>query len=188
MQAHHESASSQVLHLRKYPNRRYYDPQHSRHVTLDEIYDLVLAGHDIRVTATKTGEDITAQVLTQIMLDHDPPKLEAFSVDVLHQLLRANQRLVSDFMEKYFNQAMSSFLRSQRQIDQFLRQSVGLASPMELARGWWGGFGAHPQEGNGEPADEAAATEPELRRALDELRKEVARLREQVGEDPASDA
>ena len=59
--------------LKKYPNRRYYDTTQSRHITLDEIYAMIRGGVDVHVTDSKTGEDITAKVLAQIILEHDPP-------------------------------------------------------------------------------------------------------------------
>ena len=49
--------------LRKYRNRRYYDTTRSLHVSLEDIYQLIVNGHDIQVTDVNSGEDITAKVL-----------------------------------------------------------------------------------------------------------------------------
>ena len=51
------------LEIKKYPNRRYYDATHSKHLTLDEIRGLIQQGYDLRVVDAKTSADITAQVL-----------------------------------------------------------------------------------------------------------------------------
>src|SRR5438270_7127627 len=98
-----ESAAKR-LELKKYPNRRYYDATHSRHLTLDEIRSLIQEGYDIRVIDAKTSSDITAQVLTQLILELDTPKLDSLPVPLLVRLIRMNDQLVKDFIEKYFNQ------------------------------------------------------------------------------------
>ena len=116
----------QRLKIRKYPNRRYYDSTRSRHLTLEEIYTAIRDGNEIQVTDSKTGQDITAKVLAQIILELDPPKLGVFPVALLHKLLRANEQLVQDFTEKYFNQALSAFLESQRAFERSLRNAMGL--------------------------------------------------------------
>ena len=78
--ADESESTAKRLELKKYPNRRYYDATHSRHLTLDEIQSLVQQGYDIQVTDAKSGADITAQVLTQIILELDTTKLSSFPV------------------------------------------------------------------------------------------------------------
>jgi len=114
------------LKIRKYPNRRYYDATRSRHLTLEEIHAAIRDGYEIEVTDSKTGRDITAKVLAQIIIELDPPKLDVFPVALLHKLLRTNEQLVQDFTEKYFNQALSTFLKSQRKFEKSLRSAMGL--------------------------------------------------------------
>ena len=72
------AARNGVFEIKKYPNRRFYDVTRSRHVTLNDLYELVQVGERILVTDSKTGADITNIVLTQIILEHDPPKLDLF--------------------------------------------------------------------------------------------------------------
>jgi len=127
---------NQRLELRKYPNRRYYDATRSRHVTLEEIHALIRDGNEITVTDSKTGEDLTAKVLAQIILELDPPKLNIFPVPLLHRLIRANEELVRDFIDKYFNQALLTFLDSQHQYEQYLRQILQLQSAQPMLSDW----------------------------------------------------
>ena len=77
---------SKRLKIRKYPNRRYYDSTRSRHLTLEALYAAIRDGYEIEVTDSKTGQDITAKVLAQIIIDLDPPKLGVFPVALLHKL------------------------------------------------------------------------------------------------------
>ena len=124
------------LEIKKYPNRRYYDSLHSRHLTLDEIRGLIHQGYDIRVTDAKTGSDITAQVLTQIILELETPKLDSLPVPLLVRLIRMNDQLVKDFIEKYFNQALKSFFDYQQMLEQHVRQSHGLSATLPTMADW----------------------------------------------------
>lgn len=117
------------IEIRRYPNRRYYDTSQSRYLTLQELYDLIRDGAEVRVTDSKSGQDITAKVLAQIIIELDPPKLDVFPVPLLHRLIRANEKIVNDFVDKYFNQALAAFLDSQRKFEQSFRQAIGLETP-----------------------------------------------------------
>jgi len=191
-----------LVELRKYPNRRYYDSQRSCHVTLEEIYEMIRSGAEVRVTDSKTAEDITAKVLAQIILEHDPPKLGILPVELLHQLIRANEPLIREFVDKYFSQALLVFLESQRQFDRYLRQSMGLDAAgapwakmmMAPLRSMWYGAGTTPAsatpptekappapDGDPAPAPPAAdAASGELLQQLDDLRRQLAAVQQQL--------
>src|SRR5580765_3160510 len=124
------------LEIKKYPNRRYYDATHSKHLTLDEIQGLIQQGYDIRVVDAKTSSDITAQVLTQIILELDTPKLDSLPVPLLVRIIRMNDQLVKDFVEKYFNQALKSFLDYQQRIEDQIRRSHGLPTVFPTVSAW----------------------------------------------------
>src|SRR5437879_11288684 len=117
------------LEIKKYPNRRYYDATHSRHLTLEEIRALIQQGYDLHVIDARTSADITAQVLTQIILELDTPKLDSLPVPLLVRLIRMNDQLVKDFIEKYFNQALKSFFDYQQQVEEQIQ--IGRASCRE---------------------------------------------------------
>jgi len=127
---------SKRLEIKKYPNRRYYDATHSRHLTLDEIRSLVQQGYDLHVVDARTSTDITAQVLTQIILELDTPKVDSLPVPLLVRLIRMNDQLVKDFIEKYFNQALKSFLDYQRQVEEQIRRTHGLPSVFPSVSAW----------------------------------------------------
>ena len=62
--------------IKKYENRRLYDTKGSRYVNLDGVAEMVRSGEDIQVIDSKTGEDVTRHVLTQIIVDgaRDPDR------------------------------------------------------------------------------------------------------------------
>ena len=73
--------------VKKYSNRRLYDTSDSRYVTLEELAEKVRQGEDVRVVDAKTGEDLTAATLTQIIVEgRGAAKL--LPVPLLTQLVR----------------------------------------------------------------------------------------------------
>jgi polyhydroxyalkanoate synthesis repressor PhaR len=171
------NSSPRKLEIKKYPNRRYYDATHSRHLTLDEIRSLIQQGYDLTVIDARTSADITAQVLTQIILELDTPKLDSLPVPLLVRIIRVNDQLVKDFIEKYFNQALKSFLDYQQQVEEQIRRAHGLPPVFPSVAAWTkamlqpfaAAFTAAPAEASPPGAE---SSEPE----------DLARLREQVRE------
>src|SRR5438045_3874601 len=178
------------LEIKKYPNRRYYDATHSRHLTLDEIRSLIQQGYDLRVVDARTKADITAQVLTQIILELDTPKIDSLPVPLLVRIIRMNDQLVKDFIEKYFNQALKSFLDYQRQVEEQIRRTHGLPSAFPSVSAWTkallepfasvfsGRPGAATAEPSGQKDETKPAEEEDLLRVVHELRREVAELQQ----------
>jgi polyhydroxyalkanoate synthesis repressor PhaR len=172
------------LEIKKYPNRRYYDATHSCHLTLDEIRSMIQQGFDLRVTDARTSADITAQVLTQIILELDTSKLDSLPVPLLVRIIRMNDQLVKDFIEKYFNQALKSFLDYQQQVEEQFRRTHGLPSVFPTVSAWtkaiWEPFTSALNSQKSQPAnvtvppeDERGGVEGQIR----DLQKQVAELR-----------
>jgi polyhydroxyalkanoate synthesis repressor PhaR len=186
------TAPEKFLDIRKYPNRRYYDATHSRHLTLEEIRALISEGFDIKVTDSKSGADITAQVLTQIILELDTPKIDSFPVALLLRMIRSNDLAFRDFIESYFNQAFKAFSEYQNQLEERMRQmrqATGVFPPFEAwsqaAMAPFGvPFGMRPAQ----PATQAApapAQEPEdLRNTVAELQKQLAAMQAELKKRP----
>ena len=81
--------------IKRYGSRKLYDTEESRYISLEEIGAWVREGQEIRVVDNETSEDVTAQTLTQVILDEGrrgtsfPPK------EVLHDLIRRGEKLVT---------------------------------------------------------------------------------------------
>ncbi len=119
-------AEQATIAIKKYPNRRYYDSSQSRHVTLEQIHQLIRDGNEVSVTDSKTGEDITSRVLAQIILEMDSLKLSLFPSQMLHMLIQSNESIVHEFVEVYFSQAFDWFLSSRQMFESHFRKAVGL--------------------------------------------------------------
>src|ERR1700739_1894114 len=176
------SAEPRTLEIRKYQNRRYYDGTRSRHLSLQQIHKLIIEGYNIRVLDAKTNEDITSKVLTQILLEYEPVKLDMFSNELLIRAIRVNDRLLKDFVDVYFRQAFEAFCGSQKQFDQMLRQAHHLTSMLPSAAVSSAGDLFRPRM----PVSAPVAPTPAPTNDLNEdpgsagVRNEIAALREEV--------
>jgi polyhydroxyalkanoate synthesis repressor PhaR len=173
------SAPTKPLQIRKYSNRRLYDTTRSRHLTADELYELVREGHDVVVTDSATGADITHQVLTQMILERDPPKLEVFPTTLLHEIIRANQQMWRRFVEQWLA-GLTNAIGEQadayaRRVADFGRRSFDASMLGRILAG--------SGEAKEAPADKPSAPpvrESDLRGAVRDLQAQVESLRRRV--------
>jgi polyhydroxyalkanoate synthesis repressor PhaR len=100
------TSAPEVVSIKRYPNRRLYDRQARRYITLQNLEDLVLGGKKIEVRDSRSGEDLTRSILTQILLERHPEKMDMFPVAMLHGILQAND-LVLDFFRSYLRQSLA---------------------------------------------------------------------------------
>jgi polyhydroxyalkanoate synthesis repressor PhaR len=83
------SAAPKEVTIIRYPNRRLYDRSRGRYVTLHDIEDTIRNGGTVIVRDSKTGADLTRSVLTQIILERHPERMELFPISLLHLIIRA---------------------------------------------------------------------------------------------------
>lgn len=95
-----------ITNITRYPNRRLYDHHQKKYVTLAQIEELVRAGRTVSVRDSKTGEDLTRSLLTQILLERQPDKIDLFPIGILHLMIRANDYLLRSLQE-YFHQSLA---------------------------------------------------------------------------------
>ncbi len=60
--------------IKRYGNRKLYDTQASRYVTLERIAEMVREGKDLRIIDNGTGEDLTAVTFAQIIFEEQKRK------------------------------------------------------------------------------------------------------------------
>lgn len=100
--------------IKKYPNRRLYDPAISAYITLEDVRRLVLEGVRFRVVDAKTDEDVTRNLLLQIILDQEERGRPIFTQQILEQIIRAYGDVMQGFMTRYLEESMTVFLSQQR--------------------------------------------------------------------------
>jgi polyhydroxyalkanoate synthesis repressor PhaR len=177
----------QLLEIRKYQNRRYYDTTNSRHLCLQDIHKLIVEGHNVRIVDAQSGQDITPKILTQILLDYEPLKLEVFSNELLTQAIRVNDSLLKDFVDLYFRQAFEAFCGSQRHFKTMLREAHQLTSTLARPATWIGGLfpsSTHaPATPEAKPAEESQsnAAPDSLKQDIEQLRREMSEMKARLG-------
>src|ERR1700687_413568 len=104
--------SDQPVTIKKYANRRLYNTGTSTYVTLEDLAAMVKGGGDFIVHDAKTGEDITRQVLAQIIFEQENKEGQSMlPIAFLRQLIRfygdSMQMMVPRFLEQSM-QALTS--------------------------------------------------------------------------------
>jgi len=122
--------------IRKYANRRLYDSTDSRHVTLDDIRRLVAQGIRVRVVDDKSGEDLTRQVLLQIIADQEQFGQPVLSIPLLEGIIRFYGNPVQEMLSRYLEQGLGTVLRQQQAVQAEMTRALEtpLAPLAELAR------------------------------------------------------
>jgi len=96
--------------IKKYPNRRLYDTQTSSYVTLTDIKSLVMGGEVFSVVDAKTEEDLTRNILLQIILEEEAGGAPVFSTQMLSQIIRFYGNSMQGLMGTYLEKTMQSFV------------------------------------------------------------------------------
>lgn len=129
------------LHIKKYPNRRFYDSTRGRNVSLAELHALIVEGHDLVIVDSATEQDITNQILTQLILERHATKLAIFPPAILHQIIRTQEQLIGTVIEQFIRQTLDAQQAVQTQWAETWRQMLAAANPgasgmPDWAR-WW---------------------------------------------------
>lgn len=99
--------------IKKYANRRLYDTESSTYITLDRLAQMVREGREFEVVDAKSGEDITRQVLTQIIVDEEARGATMLPLNFLKQLIGLYGNSMQNFVPQYLEAAMEAFQRNQ---------------------------------------------------------------------------
>lgn len=75
--------------IKRYPNRKLYDTEAKRYVTLDDIAAMVRAEKEVRVIDNESGDDVTSLTLTQIILEQEKKSAGYLSSSLLTNLIRS---------------------------------------------------------------------------------------------------
>jgi len=122
--------------IRKYANRRLYDAQESRHVTLDDLRKLIAGGERIKVVDDRSGDDITRSILLQIIANQEQFGTPVLSVQLLEAIIRFYGNPIQQMLTSYLEQSIGGLLRQQNLMQ--AEMAKALETPMapvaEMAR------------------------------------------------------
>lgn len=106
---------SSIRIIKKYPNRRLYDTEISSYITIEDVRQLIVDGEDFEVRDAKSGDDLTRQVLLQIIAEHESDGEPVLSTQLLSQIIRFYGDSLQGFMGNYLERSMQLFLDQQQQ-------------------------------------------------------------------------
>jgi len=112
--------------IKKYPNRRLYDTEESRYITLADVKDLVIRKIDFVVIDKKSGDDITRSILLQVISEQEQQGEAIMSQDFLSQVIRSYGKVVPGFMANYLEQSLKLFMTQQQAIRGQVKRVVGI--------------------------------------------------------------
>lgn len=146
--------------IKRYSNRKLYDPQTSQYVTLEELADMIRAGKEISVVDVATGEDLTAVVLAQILLEKQRQQQTMLPTGFLHQLIQYGEAW-QDFAFASLKANLQGLLSSQREADNIIRQWAAQC-------GWM------------RPSPTPSTSAPGKAEEIETLKQDIAALRDQL--------
>jgi polyhydroxyalkanoate synthesis repressor PhaR len=120
--------------IKKYANRRLYNTETSVYITLEDVRQMVKAKDAFVVVDAKSGEDLTRQILTQIIYEQEQGDASLLSTGFLRRIIEMYDQNVGDVMPAYLESSMETFSANQEKItsvigDAFKATTKG-ANPM----------------------------------------------------------
>jgi len=152
------------IQIRRYPNRRFYNRDTSKYVSLQEIETLIQTGKRVEIHDSQSDKDLTRSVLTRLIMERQPEKMLLFPTDMLHCILRSND-VMTDFLRDYFQHSLTYLNYLQRHGTTV----TPLTSPMHWVKAWLDGI---------TPTAPTTASEP--KEQAEPLAQKVAQLEERL--------
>lgn len=186
--ADRKSGAGETVVIKKYANRRLYNTATSAYVTLEDLAKMVREGTEFVVYDAKTNDDLTRQILTQIIFEEESRGEALLPVQFLRQLIGFYGGQMQGVLPGYLEMSLDNFSRQQEQIRSQFSKAFGAAPGAGLmdeavkrnmvmfseAMKMWPGFAAvapaaEPKAAPADPLDE-------MRRQMDEMRSQLDRL------------
>lgn len=170
--------------VKKYGNRRLYDTEASRYVTLEEVEARVRRGDDVEVVDAKTGRDLTQATLAQIILE-SRGAARLLPVPLLRQLIRMGDDALAEFFERTVIWALDIYLLAKKGARVF---PIGPLGALPLLNAMLSAGRSTPWTSPREPEPEELAPPPDLggvvnvSDARDDQAEEIAALRRELDE------
>ena len=128
--------------FKKYANRRLYDTEKSAYVTLSELGDIIRSGRRVEVRDAQTKEDVTAFILTQIILEEAKNKNALLPAPLLHLIIQFGDNQLGEFFRTYLQQIVQAYLSQRAAFEEQFKRWIGSGMDLsEMARRHWSDMG-----------------------------------------------
>jgi len=194
-----KTGDTDVVVIKKYANRRLYNTRTSAYVTLEDLATMVREGVEFVVYDAKTNDDLTRQILTQIIFEEESRGEALLPVQFLRQLIGFYGGQMQGVLPSYLEMSLANFSRQQEQFASQIGRAFGTGAGatlmeeaaranmamFERAMQMFPAFGygraepaAPTPEARDEPAPATGSADglEEMRRQMDEMRRQIDRL------------
>jgi polyhydroxyalkanoate synthesis repressor PhaR len=191
-----KAGAGDTVVIKKYANRRLYNTATSAYVTLEDLARMVREGTEFVVFDAKSNDDLTRQILTQIIFEEESRGEALLPVQFLRQLIGFYGGQMQGVLPSYLEMSLDSFSRQQEQMCGQFSKAFGAAPGAGIldeavkrnmtlftdAMKMWPGFNAlkpgGPAAGAAPGPQAAPAADPldEMRRQMDEMRSQLDKL------------
>ncbi len=184
-----------MITIKKYSNRRLYDTSQSSYITLEDLADKIRAGADVRVVDAKSDDDLTQQVLAQIILE-SRGAAQLLPVPLLVRLIRMGEDNLTEFFGQFMSWSLEIYLRFKQgyetmaPFNPFGAMPFGEGNPFARMFSQSGAWGGTPPWKNYQPpapptsptpsADEGLAEESSEAEDIAAMRKELDELKDMI--------
>jgi polyhydroxyalkanoate synthesis repressor PhaR len=171
------ASDDDVVIIKKYANRRLYDTESSSYITLERLAEMVRQKREFQVVDAKTGEDITHNVLTQIIMDEESRGRTMLPITFLRQLIGMYGDSMQSVLPQYLEASMEAFQRNQSQVSDALAGAFTAGPFGEIARRNLELFQAATGKGAAKPQSAPASGRDD---EIERLRSELSALQAKV--------
>jgi polyhydroxyalkanoate synthesis repressor PhaR len=166
--------------IKKYANRRLYNTRSSSYITLDDLARMTREGIDFQVLDAKTGNDITHQILTQIIMEEESHGEQMLPISFLRQLISMYGNSMQALMPHYLEATMENFRANQRKLQETWQASMGPEAFAKMAETNMAMFKAAASAFM--PGAKEPTPPPPADSDLDALRRQMAEMQRKLDE------
>lgn len=168
-----DGATDSVV-IRKYANRRLYNTATGSFITLEGLHRMVVDGETFVVVDARSGKDITASVLTQIIAEQESRGESLLPLDLLRQVISLYDKGLGGQLSHYLNQSMDGFVKNMEQVQRL--GDMGRRN-IELFQRSFGMFTPGAGRGGAKPSSDSP---PDLSGEVQSLREQLASVQRKL--------
>ena len=174
------SAPGDTVIIKKYANRRLYNTESSSYITLEHLAEMVRQKREFKVVDAKSGDDITHNVLTQIIMEEEASGQSMLPVNFLRQLIGMYGDAMQPMVPQFLEESLDAFQRNQSQFRDAMAGAFAAGPFADLARRNMEMFAAATGGKAAKAEDKASQAEPDTKAELAELKAQLAALQEKL--------
>lgn len=112
-----DEAKGEPKVIKRYTNRKLYDTEESRYVTLDEIAQMIKGGAEVKIIDNRTKEDLTSVTLAQIIFEEEKKQRSFLPLHAMRHLIQSGGESIQEFVAQAGGKVRSAFTRTRRPED-----------------------------------------------------------------------